>query len=225
MERAAGLFRHSLANTDSENNKISKLSSMKSKCAAMSVLTMILALAFGCARMQHANSGTAKILRDEETKPITRELPPLPAGVTELRFSEFFVNPIGPLGLAFTDKLLKLDGQRVRVLGYMVRRESGLPGQCLFAALPVQLHDHDSSDDLPAALVHVSVPTCRDREVPFAPGLMLLTGTLSVGHREETDGRMSVVRLALDPPTASARSVSHASKGRGLQNARASSAR
>jgi hypothetical protein len=64
----------------------------------------------------------------------------------------------------------------------------------------VQLHDHDSSDDLPAALVHVSVPTCRGEPVPYAPGLMLLTGTLSVGHQEETDGRLSIVRLALDPP-------------------------
>lgn len=129
-------------------------------------------------------------------------LPPLPAGVAELKFSEFFVSPVGPLGLTLTDKLAGLEGKRVRMLGYMVRQEHGLPGQFLFAAIPVQLHDHDSAlaDDLPAAVVHVSVPTCRDTEVPFAPGLMLLTGTLNVGAREEADGRMSLVRLALDPP-------------------------
>jgi len=36
--------------------------------------------------------------------------------------------------------------------------------------------------------------------VPYVPGLMLLTGTLSVGNMAEPDGRISVARLALDPP-------------------------
>ena len=37
--------------------------------------------------------------------------------------------------------------------------------------------------------------------VPYTPGLMLLTGLLSVGTQEEADGRISSVRLILDPPT------------------------
>src|SRR5688500_1490472 len=82
-------------------------------------------------------------------------LPPLPRGVMELKFSEFFVSPVGPRGLAFTEKLLGLDGKRVRIAGYMVEQEKALPGVFLFCALPVQLHDHDSAlaDDLPAAVV------------------------------------------------------------------------
>jgi len=129
-------------------------------------------------------------------------LPPLPSGVTELKFSEFFVMPVGPEGLTFTDKLHGLDGRRVRMTGYMVEEEKGRPGVFLFSPLPVQLHDHDSAlaDDLPAAVVHVTVPTCLDRPVPHARGLMFLIGTLSVGPRNEPDGRISIVRLALDPP-------------------------
>lgn len=131
-------------------------------------------------------------------------LPPLPRGVTDLKFGQFFVMPVGPQGLTFTDKLLSLEGKRVRMAGYMVEQEKGIPGVFLFSPLPVQLHDHDSAlaDDLPATVAHVSVPTCRDRQVPYAPGLMLLTGTLSVGPRDEADGRISLVRLALDPPSA-----------------------
>jgi hypothetical protein len=128
------------------------------------------------------------------------KLPSLPAGVTELKFTEFFVTPIGPRGLELTEKLSACEGKRVRMLGFMVRQDTSLPGKFLFTAMPVDLHDHDSSDDLPPAVVHVFVPTCRDKQVPYAPGLMLLTGTLSIGHREEADGRMSLVRLALDPP-------------------------
>jgi hypothetical protein len=64
------------------------------------------------------------------------------------------------------------------------------------------VHEHDNglADDLPPSTVRVLVPTCREQAVPFAPGLMLLTGTLSVGNRAETDGRVSIARLELDPP-------------------------
>ena len=81
--------------------------------------------------------------------------------------------PVGPRGVVLTEKLTRLDGKRVRMLGYMVRHDSARPGSFLFTAMPVQVHDHDSSDDLPPAVVHVSVPTCRGTQVPYVPGLML----------------------------------------------------
>ncbi len=129
-------------------------------------------------------------------------LPPLPAGVTELKFNKFFVQPVGDRGLELTDKLLKLDGQRVRILGYMVRQEEATPGKFLFAPLPVEVHEHDSqfADDLPPSTVHVFMPVCRDQPVPYTRQILLLTGTLNVGNREEADGRISLVRLTLDPP-------------------------
>jgi hypothetical protein len=173
---------------------------MKSKSALVLVVIIGFALALAWARGRHRDSDEAKSTSGEG--PVAQKIPPLPAGVTELKFSEFFVSPVGPRGLELTDRLLSLKGKRVRMLGYMVRNERGLPGQFLFAAIPVQLHDHDSSDDLPPALVHVSVPTVSDKPLPFAPGLMLLTGTLDVGPREEADGRNSFVRLELDSPPA-----------------------
>src|SRR5688572_21080405 len=131
-----------------------------------------------------------------------QKLPPLPAGVTELKFSDFFVRPTGPRGLELTDKLRKLDGKQVRILGYMVQQEHPPTGQFILSPLPAQIHHHDNhlADDLPPSLVYVSVPTSRDKPIPFAPGLMLLTGTLSVGQKNEADERISVVRLDLDPP-------------------------
>src|SRR2546427_13184992 len=39
-------------------------------------------------------------------------VPPLPDGVIELRFNEFFRRPIGPRGVEFTAKIRELDGQR-----------------------------------------------------------------------------------------------------------------
>jgi hypothetical protein len=167
----------------------------------MKTVFLILAGLFALWLLVGCSTDLAGLRRTETPKPQTI-LPPPPSDVTELKFSDFFVTPVGPEGLAVTDKLRNLDDRRVRMLGYMVRQEGGVPGQFLFCALPVQLHDHDSAlaDDLPPATVYVTVPTCRDREVPYAPGLMLLTGMLSVGQREEGDGRISIARLALDPP-------------------------
>jgi len=183
---------------------------MKSRYTTVMVSALVFAIAFAVARMQRNAPAAPKI-------PLEQKIPPPPAGVTELKFSEFFVMPIGDRGLTLTVKLRSLEGQRVRMLGYMVRQEGGLPGQFLFTAMPVQLHDHDSAlaDDLPPATVHVTVPTCLDRPVPYAPGLMLLTGTLNIGLHEEADGRMSVVRLALDPPTRGA-GWTPTNKGAGL---------
>lgn len=134
-------------------------------------------------------------------------IPPLPAGVSELKFSEFFVRPVGDRGLEVTEKLFKLDGKRVRILGYMVRQEAPSPGLFLLTPIPAQIHEHDNglADDLPPSMLHVSVPTLRDQPVPYVPALMLLTGTLSLGNRTEADGRISVVRLALDPPEPAAK--------------------
>ena len=169
---------------------------MKPRYAAL-VLATAVAVGFLILRSQQPNSAPASAGKGALAD---YKAPPLPPGVSELKFSEFFVTPIADRGLVLTEKLKHLDGERVRILGYMVRREEAVAGKFLFAAIPVQLHDHDSSDDLPPALVHVSVPSLAEKEIPYAPGLMLLTGKLSVGSKEETDGRISVVRLSLDPP-------------------------
>ncbi len=131
-------------------------------------------------------------------------LPPLPAGVAALEFSDFFVRPVGPRGLELTEKLLSLDGKRVRLLGYMVQQEEPRPGTFLLCERPLLIDEHEGGyADLPPAHVRVLVPTAADRVLPHTPRPLLLTGTLSVGNRREPDGSVSLVRLTLDAPAAS----------------------
>jgi hypothetical protein len=67
----------------------------------------------------------------------------------------------------------------------------------------VTLHEEEYglAEDMPATIVHVTTQTNAIPITPHTPGLLLLTGTLGLGNREEADGRISTVRLALDPPT------------------------
>lgn len=133
-------------------------------------------------------------------------LPPPPAGVTHLDFEQFFRKPVGPRGLELTDKLQSLNGRKVRLLGYMVKQERRTPGLFLLSPVPASTHEshYGLADDLPASTVHVFVPTMKYQVLPHTPGLMLLTGTLDVGNREEASGRISTVRLTLDPPQVTA---------------------
>lgn len=139
-------------------------------------------------------------------------LPPLPAGVSELRFTDFFKLPVGPRGLEPTDTLRALDGKRVRLSGHMVLERADddhdgpadaapVPDRFLFTALPatVSFAHYGLAEDLPPQVVFVRVAVKTGRPVPYMAGSLLVTGTLSVGPQTEPDGRVSVVRLALDP--------------------------
>jgi hypothetical protein len=168
----------------------------------------------------------------EAPKAETLQLPPLPTGVQELNFKDFFKMPVGDYGLELTDYLHSLDGKRVRMLGYMVFEdltrcnsctiaktvggrpvpawmEATVPGRMMFTFRPcaVSFSHYGLSDDLPPQTVFVTVPDKIGQLVPFTPGPLLLTGVLSVGPKKEMDGRISVVRLELDlpaePPVAS----------------------
>src|SRR6185295_1723977 len=69
---------------------------------------------------------------------------------TELRLPEIF-GLVGARGL---------EGQRVRVAGYMVRRDESAAGAFLLAPVPVQIDDEEYglADDLPAATILVEAP-------------------------------------------------------------------
>lgn len=132
---------------------------------------------------------------------VRAELPPL-AGTTDLKFRDFFALPVGPKGLAPSARLLALAGQRVRIVGYMARQEQPSAGIVIVAPLPVVLGDEDESfsDDLPATALYVHLADAeRERGVPWMPGLLSFTGVLQLGAAREADGRMSFVRLLLDP--------------------------
>ena len=147
------------------------------------------------------------------TKATAKPLPDLPEGVSDLKFAEIFKSPVGERGVEFGDKTKTLDGKKVRLLGYMVRQSTYTPWKILFSAMPVTVceNEYGFCDDLPAAIVHVTLPKGPSPIPQFTPGLMLLTGTLHLGNREEADGRISTVRLdLLPPPTAPAASIPRA---------------
>ena len=103
-------------------------------------------------------------------------LPALPPGVSELTFADFYKQPIGPLGLEYSDRLKSLDGNRVRIVGYMVRQSAPVPWMFLLSPIPAALHESEFgfSEDLPSAILHVRVPRSPLPVVPYTPGPMLL---------------------------------------------------
>lgn len=135
------------------------------------------------------------------------ELPPLPTGVTDLSFDEIFTMPVGPKGLEVTAKTRDLAGKRVRMLGYMVKQSQPSPWTLLLSPLPLTLHEshYGFAEDLPPQTVHVFTERTVTPLVPYTPGLLLLTGRLELGPREEPGGRVSHIRLFLDPPTSEQR--------------------
>jgi hypothetical protein len=149
-----------------------------------------------------AHSGGAVVPHKLPTVEVHGELPPPPAGVASIKFGEFFRMPVGPYGLEPSEKLLALNGKRVRLVGYMVREENPAAGCFILTPLPVTLGDEDEalSDDLPPSTVFVHLASSRDRNAPYIPGLIHLTGTLEVGAKDEAEGRVSAVRLILDAP-------------------------
>ena len=134
---------------------------MKTNTAVLACLAMVLGLGAITGQAEKPLATAAKQQPpDSDAKNTTPVLPRLPAGVTELKFSEFFVSPIGDRGLTLTDKLRSLDGKRVRILGYMAQQEQPVPGMFLFSAIPVRLNEehYGLADDLPAATLFVSMP-------------------------------------------------------------------
>ena len=120
----------------------------------------------------------------------------------ELKFSSFFSQPVGPLGLQIAGALRAADGQRVRLVGYMVAQEEPVAGRFMLTPRPVRMSEHadGEADDLPPTTVTVLLDERqRDRVVPHQPGLIALTGRLQVGREEDASGRVSWVRLHLEP--------------------------
>jgi hypothetical protein len=164
------------------------------------------ALAFGCciAAEEAQLPGDLPVhhhIRMQEADKDLPALPPLPEGVSELGFDQFYKMPIGPRGLEPTDQLLGLNGKRVRIVGYMVQAEEPVAGVFMLAPFPVALAERADgpADDLPAATIFVHMPAAdRDAVMPFRAGRWMLTGTLDLGATEEVDGRVSYIRLQVD---------------------------
>lgn len=128
--------------------------------------------------------------------------PHVERGIEDLRFADLFHLPVGPKGLVPTDRLRALDGKRVRIVAYMVRRETPDTGGFLIAPFRVDIEDDDESlaDDLPPTALFVRLAHGGDTNVPWLPGLMQFTGTLRVGAAEIVpSGRVVPAQIVLDP--------------------------
>lgn len=158
---------------------------------------------------------------------------PVPDGVTDLAFRDFFKTPVGPYGLEMTDTLKALNGKKVRVVGFMVKEDLHACSSCVpdgakmtpaqlarQATVPgrIMLTPHRSTvakwhfglcDDLPPQTVFITIPEMQGKIIQYRPEPLLLIGTLSVGNQTEEDGRISIVRIVLD--TASSATLSPAS--------------
>ena len=122
--------------------------------------------------------------------------------VIDLKFASFFKQPVGPRGLEMAEALRAADGKRVRLVGYMVAQEEPLAGRFMLTPRPVRMSEHadGDADDLPPATVTVLLDSRqRDRIVVHQSGLVALTGRLMLGREEDATGRVSWVRLQLDP--------------------------
>lgn len=148
---------------------------------------------------QHTVSGMP-MTQAPECIAVNSELPPPAPGVTDLKFRDIFNVPASPGRLQPSEKLLGLDGQRVRIVGYMARQEPPSAGAFILSPVPATMGVEDEmfSEDLPSSVIFVHLEGSGSA-VPFIPGLLKLTGVLSVGSQAEVDGRASIVRLLLDP--------------------------
>ena len=125
---------------------------------------------------------------------------PMPVAARELRFKDFYQSPVGPKGAELTATLKQADAQPVRITGYMVQNERPSLGRFMLTPRPVRMSEHadGDADDLPLAWVMVYLdPSQKEFAIPHVRGLIELTGELHVGRFEESDGRVSWVRLQL----------------------------
>jgi hypothetical protein len=117
-----------------------------------------------------------------------------------LSFSEFF-RP-GGARLEPSEKLTSLDGQRVRMTGFMARMEEAPSGAFYLASRPVVCDEGGAgTGDLPPDAVLVVVPWSAGETVRYLSGPLEVTGTLRIGGPARTDGMPARIQIVLDPPT------------------------
>ncbi len=114
-----------------------------------------------------------------------------------LSFKELFEG--SPRELRPSQKLLALNGKRVKMVGYMAQVESAPLGAFYLAARPVVCDEAGAgSGDLPPDAVRVIVRSAPGKKIEFIPRPLEVTGILQVGNRVEEDGQLSGIRLMLD---------------------------
>jgi len=119
---------------------------------------------------------------------------------TWLNFGDLLRHPIGPQGLEISTNAKSLQGQRVRLRGFMVKSEEDAIGQFYLAPVPLQMSEHADgpANDLPASAVLVKLdPSQSNWAVAYKAGPLVLEGTLLVGRHEDSQGTVSWFQLQL----------------------------
>lgn len=117
-----------------------------------------------------------------------------------LSFGDLLQQPIGPQGLVIMPSAMRMQGQRVRLRGFMVKSEEDSIGQFYLAPLPIQMSEHADgpANDLPASTILVKLdPGQASWAVTHKAGPIILEGTLKVGRHEDLEGTVSWFQLQL----------------------------
>ena len=106
-------------------------------CLTASVLTLAAGDTAGSAAWRlHASRAAQALAQAGQT---TSELSGGSAEVPELRFSDFFSQAAGDRGLELSARLRALDGQRIRIAGFMTREQQRSEGVFLLTPWPTQV--------------------------------------------------------------------------------------
>ena len=120
----------------------------------------------------------------------------------DLRFRDFFTPGSGSNEPEISDRLRQAQGKNVRLVGYMLPRESARPGSFLLTAQPCAAGDllgSRNNRQAPAA-VRVELDAAHlDWTVPQLHGLVEVSGVLEVGQHTDADGHFAWAKLQLLP--------------------------
>ncbi|MEO5733610.1 MAG: hypothetical protein ABIN96_10585 [Rubrivivax sp.] len=133
--------------------------------------------------------------------------------------------PVGSRGLRPSERLLRADGQTVRLFGYVVGQQEPASDRFYLSPVPLVMSEHadGEADDLPPATVVVLLSTAGSAR-PMPGRRIGLVGTLQVGRFEHADGRISWVRLQLPPAAPVDSSLPAAASGTAVSRSRSQGA-
>jgi len=121
-------------------------------------------------------------------------------GFAALELESVFVKPAGARGFEFTPEAARLQGQKVRIHGWMVKHLHDDPRILLLNTQPLVLNmsEFGLADDLPPWAMHVILADRPGWAPVWTARPLEICGTLELGPRQERDGRISHLRLVAE---------------------------
>ena len=165
-------------------------------------LTCIAALIGITANAPSHTGATAPVLISPPPLPMPEATPPKQDDYAELPtlvLTDLIKRPVGPEGLEFSDHVKALEGQRIKVTGFMIHTDWADRTTFMLADYPSNVSEREfgACDDLPPMQLFVKTPP--GKETGFQRGVLQLVGTLRLGPADEPYDRRSFIRLEVDP--------------------------